>query len=136
MTSTIVTLEDRLEQTAKLVRKTKTVMVGIFSSLFLAEVLPTSVFTLIEFFFGPNGRLQDFSLDKLRCVVKVALAFVKAYQPDADVDTITKGIPLDTQGNPVNMEALLTLVEKAAKHVIEHLELDPKAEEIDQLAQP
>lgn len=135
MTCTIVTLEDRLEQETELVRMIKMVMTGIFASLFPTNPPPSSIFVLVNLFFRPDGRLWDFAQDKLCYGAKVALAFVRAHHPDADVDSIAKGIPLDMQGNPVDMEGLLPLVKKAAEQIIEHLELEPKAEEEDQSAQ-
>lgn len=95
MTSTVVTLKDRLEQTTVAANNAKVLMMEYFTNIFLVEVLMTGIFELIDFFFGPNGRLDAFSREKLESGSAVALAFVKAHHPNADVDAIAEGIPLD-----------------------------------------
>lgn len=56
------------------------------------------------------------------------MAFIKVHYPDIDADAIVEGIPLDARGDPVDMEALLPLVESAAKQVIGHVDGAPKEE--------
>lgn len=65
MTSTVITLEDRLAQKTKFVIKAKALMTENFANFFPGEALPTDVFGLIDFFFSPNGQLDVFSWDKL-----------------------------------------------------------------------
>lgn len=135
MTCTVVTLEDRLEQAVELVRNIKTVMMGIFCTIYLTNTPPPTIVVLADFFYCSDGGLMNFSLEKLRCGARVALSFIKAHHPNIDVDAITEGVPLYAQGNLVSIEDQVPAVEKAAEQIIEHLELDPKAEEEDQPAQ-
>jgi hypothetical protein len=106
-------------------------MAGNFADFFPGEDLPTGVFELVEYFFRPNGKVDTFAQDKLRVGATVALAFVKAHHPDADVNAIAEGIPLDAQGEPIDVEALIPQMKPAAEQIIDQVEGGP-AEEEDQ----
>jgi hypothetical protein len=132
MANTVVTLEDRLGQLTTAASKAKALMTESFTHFFPGEVLPTGTFELVEYFFRPGGKADAFARDKLQAGAAVALALVKAHHPDADVDAIAEGIPVDAQGEPVDVEALLPVVKPAAELVVDLVEGSAPATEEEQ----
>lgn len=67
-------------------------------------------------------------MEQLRARAGVALTFVKAYHPNADIDAIAEGVPADPQGNAVDVEALVPAVSDAAAQIIGFLDLGAQTE--------
>lgn len=90
-----------------LVKRVKTSMMGMFSTIYPVDAPPSDISMLADWFMYHNGQLVDFSMAQLGYRAGIALAFFKAHHPNIDVDTIAKGILLDVQGDPVSIEDLI-----------------------------